>query len=60
MQLCNTVSHIFQSAVHVSFFDDKQIGFAFEDAEIRKVLCTVCRAMSVNDVCRCIMQGFRW
>jgi len=31
------------------FFHDKRIGFAFEDAEICKVL--KCRALSVNVVC---------
>jgi len=40
------------------YFHDKQIRFAFEEAEIRKVL--KCRALSVNVVCCCLTQVFRW
>jgi len=45
MQLHNTVLHDVSS-------DDKWIGFAFEDAVIRKVL-------KCSAVCRCVMQVFR-
>jgi len=42
---------IFQSAVHVSFYlMINEIGCAFEEAEIRKVL--KCSALSVNVVYR--------
>jgi len=51
MKLRNTVNHIMNC-----FFHDKQIGFPFEDADIRKVL--KCTALSVNVVWRC--ASLRW
>jgi len=58
MQLHNTVLHdyISVSCSCIFSFDDK-IGFAFEAAEIRKVL--KCGTFLVNVVYRCVMQVFR-